>query len=162
MVEDAENVADIERLNREDDGVRCPAAVACAMAEAGHALRARREHRGLTPQALADAAGLSKPFLSKLEGGKRAGSASTLRKLAAALGVPLVAARDHRWSRSGGSLRGRGRSPTRRLLAASSPTARAAERLEDRQGKAGAAHHDLGHTWRLDRSRGPLARPGVC
>jgi transcriptional regulator with XRE-family HTH domain len=45
----------------------------------------------MTLQALADAAGVSKPYVSQLEGGKRAGSTGTLRKLAGALKVPLGA-----------------------------------------------------------------------
>lgn len=34
-IEDAEDVADIERFDRDDDGVRFPAAVADAIAEVG-------------------------------------------------------------------------------------------------------------------------------
>lgn len=89
--EEAEDIADLERFDREDDGVRFPAAVAFAMADGAHPVRAWREHRGLTLQALADAAGVSKAYVSQIEGGKRAGTASTLKKLAAALGVPLGA-----------------------------------------------------------------------
>jgi transcriptional regulator with XRE-family HTH domain len=54
-------------------------------------LRAWREQRGLTLQTLAAAAGLSKPYVSQIEGGKRAGTAATLKKLARALGVPMGA-----------------------------------------------------------------------
>jgi transcriptional regulator with XRE-family HTH domain len=43
----------------------------------------------LTLQALADAAGVSKPYVSQIEGGKRAGTTATLKKLAGVLGVPL-------------------------------------------------------------------------
>ena len=46
------------------------------------------QHKRLPLQALADAAGVSKPYVSQIEGGKRAGTAATLRKLAVALGVP--------------------------------------------------------------------------
>jgi len=53
-----------------------------------HPLKAWREHKGLTLQALADAAGVSKPYLSQIESAKRSGTAATLRKLARALGVP--------------------------------------------------------------------------
>jgi transcriptional regulator with XRE-family HTH domain len=51
-------------------------------------VKAWRHHKRLTLQALADAAGLSKPYVSQIEGSKRAGTAATLRKLATALGVP--------------------------------------------------------------------------
>ena len=89
--EDAEDIADLERFEREDDGVRYPAAVAMAMADGARPLRAWREHRGMTLQALADAAGLSRAYISQIEGGKRIGSAATLAKLAQALGVSVVA-----------------------------------------------------------------------
>ncbi len=89
--EDAEDIADLERFEREDDGVRYPAAVAMAMADGARPLRAWREHRGMTLQALADAAGLSRAYISQIEGGKRTGSAATLAKLAQALGVSVVA-----------------------------------------------------------------------
>lgn len=91
LLEDAEDKADLERFERDDDGVRFPAPVAHAIAEGASPVRAWREHRGLTLQALADAAGLSKPYLSQIEGGKRAGTAATLKKLGAALNVPVGA-----------------------------------------------------------------------
>ena len=89
--EDAEDIADLERFDREDDGVRYPAAVAYAMADGATALRAWREYKGMTLQALADAAGLSKPYLSQIEGGKRTGTGATLKKLAHALDLPVGA-----------------------------------------------------------------------
>lgn len=89
--EDAEDIADLERFEREDDGVRYPAAVAMAMADGASPLRAWREHKAMTLQVLADAAGLSRAYVSQIEGGKRIGSAATLAKLAQALGVSVVA-----------------------------------------------------------------------
>ena len=89
--EDAEDIADLERFEREDDGVRYPAAVALAMADGASPLRAWREHRGLTLQALAETAGLSRAYVSQIEGTKRTGSAATLAKLAQALGIPVAA-----------------------------------------------------------------------
>ena len=90
-VEDAEDLAAYDRAVAADDGVRFPAAVAYAIADGASALKAWREHKGLTLQALADAAGLSKAFVSQIESGKRTGTAATLKKLAAALGVPMDA-----------------------------------------------------------------------
>ena len=89
--EDAEDLADLERFDREDDGVRFPAPVALAMADGAHPVQAWRKHKGLTTQALADAAGVSKPYVSQIEGGKRKGTAKTLKALAGALGVPVGA-----------------------------------------------------------------------
>jgi antitoxin component HigA of HigAB toxin-antitoxin module len=91
LVEDAEDAADYAAAAAQDDGVHYPAAVAHAMADGASALKAWREHRGLTLQALADAAGLSRAYVSQIEGGKRTGSAATLKSLAGALGVPVGA-----------------------------------------------------------------------
>jgi DNA-binding XRE family transcriptional regulator len=54
-------------------------------------LRFWRERRGLTQQALAGMAGISKGFLSEIETGTKEGSRDTLRKLAHALKVDLDA-----------------------------------------------------------------------
>lgn len=91
MVEDAEDAAAYAEAVANDDGVRIPHAVLVAELDGATPLRAWREHKSMTLQALADAAGLSKPFVSQIEGGKRKGTAATLKKLAAALGVPLGA-----------------------------------------------------------------------
>jgi antitoxin component HigA of HigAB toxin-antitoxin module len=91
MVEDAEDAAAYADAIASDDGVRFPATVAHAIADGVKPLRAWREHRGLTLQALADAAGVSKPYVSQIESGKRTGTAATLKKLARALAVPLGA-----------------------------------------------------------------------
>lgn len=91
MVEEAEDAATYAEAVANDDGVRYPAAVAAAVAGGATPVRAWRKHRGLTLQALASAAGLSRPFVSQIEGGKRAGTATTLKKLAAALQVPVGA-----------------------------------------------------------------------
>ena len=90
-VEDLDDVAAYDRAVASDDGTRYPAAVAHAMADGIHPVRAWREHRGMTQKALAVAAAVSKPFISQIEGCKREGSVGTLTKLAAALGVPLAA-----------------------------------------------------------------------
>jgi len=48
-----------------------------------------REHRGLTQQELATRAGISKPYLSQIETGKRQGTIETLSAIARSLDVPL-------------------------------------------------------------------------
>lgn len=90
-IEDAEDAAEYAAAKASDDDVRYPSAVAHAIADGAHPVRAWREHRGLTLQQVADAAGLSKPFVSQIEGGKRVGTAATLKKLSRALGVPASA-----------------------------------------------------------------------
>ncbi len=91
LVEDAEDAADFEHAVAEGDGVRYPAPVALAMADGVHPVRAWREHRAMTQDQLASAAGVSKPYVSQLEGSKRTGTAATLRKIARVLEVPLEA-----------------------------------------------------------------------
>ena len=90
-IEDAEDAAAYAAAIAVDDGVTYPAAVAHAMMDGVHPVRAWRAHRGLTLQALADKAGVSKPYVSQIEGGKRAGTAATIKKLARALGVTMDA-----------------------------------------------------------------------
>ncbi|MCU0486639.1 MAG: helix-turn-helix transcriptional regulator, partial [Anaerolineales bacterium] len=55
-----------------------------------------REFRGLSQQDVAERIGISIPYLSQLETGKRRGSFAVLSTLARALGVPLdsLAAQD--------------------------------------------------------------------
>ena len=48
-----------------------------------------REYRGLTQQELAAQAGISKPYLSQIETGKRQGTVETLGAVARALDIPL-------------------------------------------------------------------------
>jgi DNA-binding XRE family transcriptional regulator len=52
-------------------------------------LKLWREHRGLTQQELAKRAGISKPYLSQIESGKRQGTVETLSAIARSLDVPL-------------------------------------------------------------------------
>lgn len=89
------DAADVERFDREDDGTRIPFAVVKAQLGDGshpvHPVKAWREHRGLTVQQLASAAGLSKPFVSQIETGHRVGTTATLKKLAQALGATVLA-----------------------------------------------------------------------
>lgn len=90
-IEEAEDIAELERFDREDDGVRYPQAVALAMADSVLPVRAWREYRGMTQEQLAAASGVSTPYVSQIESGKRAGTSATLRKLARALDVPVGA-----------------------------------------------------------------------
>ena len=89
-LEDAQDLAAFDHAKAHaGDGFTFPAGVAYAIADGMHPLKAWREHRGLTLQALADVAGVSKPYISQIEGGKRDGTAATMKKLGAALGVPV-------------------------------------------------------------------------
>lgn len=56
-----------------------------------HRLRELRLERAMTQHELAEAAGLNAATVVQLEGGKRTARPPTVRKLAAALGVPVTA-----------------------------------------------------------------------
>lgn len=66
-----------------------PAAFIEAMLEGESLVRLWRKHRGMTLEALARATGLSRPYLSQIETGKRVGGIDTLKLIASALGVTL-------------------------------------------------------------------------
>ena len=48
----------------------------------GNSVKLFREHRGMSSSELADVAGLSRAYISQIEGGKRKGTAKTLQKIA--------------------------------------------------------------------------------
>jgi DNA-binding XRE family transcriptional regulator len=66
-----------------------PAEVIYAILDGANPVRVWREHRGLTQQQLAQGAGISVPYLSQIESGKRTGSADVLAALAKALELSL-------------------------------------------------------------------------
>jgi DNA-binding XRE family transcriptional regulator len=90
-VEEAEDLVAVERFDRDDNGVRYPDPVAKALLAGSTPLRAWRQHLGMTAQALAASAGLSRPYLTQIESGRRTGTLATLERLAHALGVPVAA-----------------------------------------------------------------------
>ena len=57
----------------------------------GVALRFIRERSGLTVAALAELSGISQPHLSNIEVGRRGATAPTIKAIADALKVPVVA-----------------------------------------------------------------------
>jgi DNA-binding XRE family transcriptional regulator len=54
-----------------------------------HPVKIIREHRGLTQAQLAKNAGLSRPYLTEIETGKKDGSIRAMKALAEALGVAV-------------------------------------------------------------------------
>ena len=66
-----------------------PAEVVNAILDGENPIKVWREYRGLTQRQLADAEGISKPYLSQIETGKRKGSTDILSALAKALKVTL-------------------------------------------------------------------------
>jgi DNA-binding XRE family transcriptional regulator len=89
IVEDkADSVAAAVAEQRRLDGEEyLPAEMVDRIIDGESALRVWRNHRGLTLDQVAKAAGTSKAFLSEIENGKGRGSPSLWRKLAEALDV---------------------------------------------------------------------------
>ena len=85
----AEDAALFDSARAADDGFRIPAAVAHAILDGAHPVKAWRDARGLTQDALSAQAGISKAYLCQIETGKRQGAIKTLRAIARALDVPL-------------------------------------------------------------------------
>ncbi len=66
-----------------------PSDVTYAILDGGNPVRVWREHRGLTQLQLAEGAGISVPYLSQIESGKRRGSTEVLAAIAKKLGLLL-------------------------------------------------------------------------
>jgi DNA-binding XRE family transcriptional regulator len=95
LLEQAEMLEDIRdydaakaELERGEDEL-IPSEVVYAILDGENPIKVWREYRGLTQQQLADAAGISKPYLSQIETGKRTGSMEILSAIAKALDVSL-------------------------------------------------------------------------
>lgn len=94
LLERSEAVADAAVYDRALAAVAAgeelvPATVVDRLLGGKNPIRVWREHRGLTQDSLARQIGITKSYLSQLEGGKRVGSAQVLQRLAAALRVDL-------------------------------------------------------------------------
>ena len=88
-LEDADDAALFDSARAADDGLRIPAAVANAILDGEQPVKVWREHRGLTQDALAGKAGISKPYLCQIETRKRVGALKTLKAIASALAVSV-------------------------------------------------------------------------
>jgi DNA-binding XRE family transcriptional regulator len=87
--EDLDDIALYDGAKANDDGIRIPAEVAHPILDGVHPIKAWRKYRNLTIQALADKAGISKPFLSQIERRKRTGTIAVLSAIAKSLDVPV-------------------------------------------------------------------------
>jgi DNA-binding XRE family transcriptional regulator len=76
------------KIARGED-VALPTAVWAAIESGEHPMRAIRKYRGLTQTEVAEKAGLRQGYIADIEAGKKTGSATSLKAVAAALGVPL-------------------------------------------------------------------------
>lgn len=87
-----EDIRDFDRISAEIENGKeelIPAEVVYAILDGENPIKVWREYRGMTQQQLADAAGISKPYISQIETGKRTGTTEILSAIAKALDVSL-------------------------------------------------------------------------
>jgi len=94
LVDEAEMLQDIRAYDQarravEEGEELVPGEVIYAILDGENPIRVWREYRGLTQRGLAEAAGISVPYLSQLESGKRKGTTDVLSAIAKALDVSL-------------------------------------------------------------------------
>ena len=94
LLDDAEMLQDVRAYDEARQALAAgeeltPGEVTYAILDGGHPVRVWREYRGLTQQQLAAAAGISVPYLSQIELGRRKGSADVLAAIAEELQLSL-------------------------------------------------------------------------
>lgn len=94
MAEDAEMLQDIRAYDEAQKAIGdgeelVPSEVTYAILDGENPISVWREYRGLTQQQLATVAGISTPYLSQIESGKREGTADILAAIAETLGLSL-------------------------------------------------------------------------
>jgi DNA-binding XRE family transcriptional regulator len=94
LLEEAEMLQDIQAYDEAKLSVArgeelIPSEVTFAILDGESPIRVWREYRGMTQQQVAEKAGISKPYLSQLESGRRRGTTEALSAVARALGVSL-------------------------------------------------------------------------
>lgn len=86
---DAQVVAEFQEAYKAGREFTVPAEIVRRELAGESPVKLWREQRDLTQEELAKRAGISKPYLSQIETGKRQGTVETLAALARALDVPL-------------------------------------------------------------------------
>ncbi|OGO17255.1 MAG: XRE family transcriptional regulator [Chloroflexi bacterium RBG_16_48_8] len=94
LKEEAEMLQDVADFDAAKEALEqgeelIPSEVTFAILDGENPIRIWRNFRALTQQELADKAGISKPYLSQIETGKRTGTAEVLAAIADALGVTV-------------------------------------------------------------------------
>lgn len=90
LLEDSADCAAIDRALSEDAaGETVPGEIVNAILDGAPPLRAWRQYRGFTLDALAERTGVSKGYLSQIENGRKSGTLDLFRRLATALDVAL-------------------------------------------------------------------------
>ena len=94
LVEEAEMLNDVLDYDVATEAVKqgeelVPSEVAYAILDGESPIRVWREYRRYTQQQLSEAAGISKPYLSQIETGKRTGTTEVLSGIAKALDLTI-------------------------------------------------------------------------
>jgi len=89
QVEEMDEVRAYDRAKARTDQETVPIALADAILAGQSPIRVWREHRGLTQEQLADAAGIRRAYVAQLETGRRRGSTAVLARIAGALRVEI-------------------------------------------------------------------------
>lgn len=95
LLDAAEDAADLAAVHRFRERLaageeeRLPAGMASRLVAGESPVRVWREHRRLSLRELARQAGLSAPYLSEIETGKKEGGLASMKRLAEALGVEI-------------------------------------------------------------------------
>ena len=79
--------AALEAIHQGEETI--PSEVVYAILDGKNPIRVWREHRGLTQKQVSEVAGISKPYLSQIESGKRKGTTEILSAIANALNLTL-------------------------------------------------------------------------
>ena len=79
--------ATLEAIEQGEETI--PSEIVYAIIDGANPIRVWREYRELTQQQLSGAAGISKPYLSQIETGKRTGTTEVLSAIANALDLTL-------------------------------------------------------------------------
>jgi len=94
LVAEAEMLRDVRDYDGALDAIKqgeetIPSEIVYAILDGENPIRVWREYRGLTQAQLSQAAGISKPYLSQIETGKRTGTTEVLSAIANVLDLTL-------------------------------------------------------------------------
>jgi len=94
LVEEAEMLEDVRDYDKaiaaiEQGEELVPSEVTYAIIDGENPIRVWREYRGYSQQQLSELAGISKPYLSQIETGKRTGTTEVLSAIAKALDLTI-------------------------------------------------------------------------
>jgi DNA-binding XRE family transcriptional regulator len=89
MAEDVAAYDEVKRRLAAGEEEFVPSEVVDRILSGANLVRVWREHRGMTVAALAEKAGITQPYLSQIETGKREGTLQTMKKIAEALKLGL-------------------------------------------------------------------------